>query len=117
MQDPGELAGLVYLTCWSSLLESRCPRGGGVAWASVLLLAQLLRRSRACPLSDVQVLSRDPRPDGQTERATLRLGPAEYSGAGLATGGEQIICGHAEAVGLLVEHEGGMQRVTVRQLS
>ena len=32
--------------------------------------------------------------------------PAEYSGAGLATGGEEVICGHAEAVGLLVEHEG-----------
>ena len=45
-------------------------------------------------------------PGGQTERATLRLGPPEYSGAGLATGGEEVICGHAEAVGLLVEHEG-----------
>ena len=40
------------------------------------------------------------------ERAPLRLGPPEYSGAGLATGGEEVICGHAEAVGLPVEHEG-----------
>ena len=34
------------------------------------------------------VLSRDPCPGGQTERATLGLGPPEYSGASLATGGE-----------------------------
>ena len=46
-------------------------------------------------------------PPGRPDRASpSEARPPEYRGAALATGGEQIICGHAEAVGLLVGHEG-----------
>ena len=46
-------------------------------------------------------------PPGQPGRASHSgARPPEYSGAALATGGEEVICGHAEAVGLLAEHEG-----------
>ena len=46
-------------------------------------------------------------PPGRPDRAShSEARPPECSGAALATGGEEVICGHAEVVGLLVEHEG-----------
>ena len=80
-------------TCWPSLLEPRCPRGGRATWAGVLLLAQPPRRSRACPPSACRCSVETPPPGGQTERATLRLRApqAGHGGAALATGGEEVI--------------------------
>ena len=61
-----------------------------------------LCRTEGSPQHSVEAPARAARPS----EPLWGSAPAEYSGAALATGGEEVICGHAEAVGLLVEHEG-----------
>ena len=59
----GGLAGACLSTCWPSLLESQCPRGGGVAWVGVLAASAAASEEPCMSTLCVQVLSRDPRPD------------------------------------------------------
>ena len=72
---------------------------------------ELTESPRSCPTLSATprgAPSTQSRPlPGRPDRASCyEARPPECSGAGLATGGEEVICGHAEAVGLLVEHEG-----------
>ena len=70
VQDSGDSLELVCLTCRSSPQGSRCPRGGGVDRAGVLAASATASEEPCTSALCVQVLSRDPPPNGQTERAT-----------------------------------------------
>ena len=60
VQDSEDSLGLVCLTCRSSLLEPRCPRGGGVTWAGVLAAGATASEEPCMSALCVQVLTRDP---------------------------------------------------------
>ncbi|ESU44516.1 Hypothetical protein GSB_151603, partial [Giardia duodenalis] len=62
-------AGAGPSTCWSSLLEPRCPRGGGVDRAGVLAASVTASEEPCMSALCVQVLSRDPSP-GRPDRAS-----------------------------------------------
>ena len=100
---------MVCLPWQPFLLESRCPRGGGVAWAGVIAVSATASEE-PCRCS-VETPARTT----TTERATLRFRPpTEYSGAVLTTSGEEVIPNSASPANPLARAHQTPSRLSAR---